>query len=251
MTEKPKILIVGETWITNSTHTKGFDSFSTAHFGEGYSYLKAALERGGFAVEIIENHVAALKFPTEIADLQEYSTIILSDIGANTLLLAPRTWREAKPAANRLQLIADYVRGGGGLIMVGGYLTFTGIEAKGFWRNTPVEEVLPVRLSAADDRSEHPEGVSAEVVDGAHPILKGVEGPWPSLLGYNRVTLAKDARLVATICGDPLIATAETGKGRTAVFTSDCSPHWCPAEFIAWRGYDAVWQNLCAWTSAR
>jgi uncharacterized membrane protein len=176
MSDKPKVLIVGETWITHSTHTKGFDSFSTASFGEGYSYLKAALERGGFDVDVIENHVAATKFPAALRGLLPYSTIILSDIGANTLLLTPQTWRQAEPTANRLQLIADYVQNGGGLVMIGGYLTFTGVEAKGFWKDTPVEAVLPVRLFPYDDRSEHPEGIVAKVTDAAHPILADVAG---------------------------------------------------------------------------
>jgi uncharacterized membrane protein len=42
-----RILIVGETWFTTATHTKGFDSFTTTSFGEGYSILTAALEAGG------------------------------------------------------------------------------------------------------------------------------------------------------------------------------------------------------------
>jgi uncharacterized membrane protein len=249
MAEKAKILIVGETWITNSVHTKGFDSFSTSSFGEGYSYLKSALERGGFHVDVIENHVASTAFPDSVAGLAQYSTIILSDIGANTLLLTPTTWRLAQPAPNKLQVIADYVKAGGGLIMIGGYLTFTGIEAKGCWKDTVVEACLPVRLMATDDRREHPEGVSGEVVDAAHPVLSGIDGAWPKLLGYNRVTLAPDGRLVAKIGNDPLLALGEAGAGRTAAFMSDCSPHWCPQDFMAWPGYGTLWRNICAWTS--
>jgi len=247
-----KVLIVGETWITTSTHTKGFDSFTTSSFGEGYSYLKAALERRGFEVDVIENHVAATQFPDDLAGLKRYQTIILSDIGANTLLLTPATWRQYKIVPNRLRLIADYVRDGGGLIMVGGYLTFTGVDAKGFWRQTPVEDVLPVTMSPFDDRSEHPEGLVAEIVMQDHPVLAGVPRPWPALLGYNRVALRDEAELIATIDGDPLIALRTIGAGRTAVFTSDCSPHWCPPDFCAaWPGYDTLWGNLVGWTCAR
>lgn len=246
-----RILIAGETWITTATHTKGFDSFTTSSFGEGYSYLKAALERGGFTVDVIENHVAALQFPGKIEELEKYAAVILSDIGANTLLLAPPTWRNYEIAPNRLELIGRYVKNGGGLIMVGGYLTFTGIEGKGFWRGTAVEDALPVTLSAFDDRSERPEGIVAEVVDAKHPAVAKVGGKWPALLGYNRVTCRPDATLVATVGGDPLIATRTVGAGRSAVFTSDCSPHWCPPAFIQWPGYDALWQGLVGWVSAR
>ena len=250
MSTLKRVLIVGETWTTVSTHTKGFDSFTTASLGEGYSFLKQVLEVGGFSVDVITNHDAAISFPTTLAALQAYSTIILSDIGANTLLLTPATWTDGKITVNRVQLIADYVQAGGGLIMVGGYLTFTGIEGKGCWRGTAVEAVLPVRLSPYDDRCERPEGAVGHAVNGGHPVLAGVSGTWPALLGYNRVVAAEGAEVIAKIGDDPLIALGHAGKGRSAVFTSDCSPHWCPVEFTAWPGYAAIWRNLCDWTAA-
>lgn len=243
-----KILIAGETWFSTSVHTKGFDSFTTTTFHEGYSFLKAALEASGYEVDVVENHVAPVKFPETVEALKQYSAIILSDIGANTLLLHPKTWLRSERAVNKLDSIAGYVRSGGGLIMVGGYLTFTGIEAKGCWKDTVVEACLPVRLMASDDRREHPEGVVGKIVNPSHPVLAGIEGPLPAVLGYNRVNLAPEAELLATVDGDPLIAVAEVGKGRSAVFTSDCSPHWCPTEFVNWRGYGQIWSNLCAWT---
>ena len=248
---QPRILIVGETWVTHSTHIKGFDSFTTSSLGEGYSFLKAALEGGGFAVDVITNHDAPLAFPAEAAGLAGYAAVILSDIGANTLLLTRDTWTSHRPTANRVQLIADYVRRGGGLIMVGGYLTFMGIEGKGAWRGTAVEDVLPVRMLPHDDRCERPEGVAGRSVAPEHEVLAGVDGAWPVLLGYNRVTLADGAELLATVGDDPLLAVGHAGAGRTAVFTSDCSPHWCPREFIAWPGYAAMWRNLCRWVGGR
>ena len=249
MTEKKKILIVGETWFTTATHTKGFDSFTTTSFGEGYSFLKAALESGGYDVDVIENHAAPTAFPDDVESLQEYSTVILSDIGANTLLLTPTTWLHARPSVNKLDVIAEYVKRGGGLVMVGGYLTFTGIEAKGCWKDTVVEACLPVRLMATDDRREHPEGIVGHVTSGAHPILNNVPSPLPAVLGYNRVTLAEGAELLATVGNDPLLAAATSGKGRTVAFMSDCSPHWCPADFVSWPGYKIMWCNIVAWTS--
>jgi uncharacterized membrane protein len=243
-----KVLIAGETWFSTAVHTKGFDSFTTTTFHEGYSFLKAALEESGYGVDIIENHVAPVQFPDTAEALSQYSTIILSDIGANTLLLHPKTWLQSARSANKLHAIAEYVKNGGGLIMVGGYLTFTGIEAKGCWKDTVVEECLPVRLMATDDRSEHPEGIVGEVVNASHPVLAGVDGQLPALLGYNRTSLAPGAELLATVGGHPLVAVTESGKGRSAVFTSDCSPHWCPTEFVNWPGYKQLFANLCAWT---
>jgi uncharacterized membrane protein len=243
-----KVLIAGETWFTTAVHTKGFDSFTTTTFHEGYSFLKAALEASGYEVDVIENHVAPTQFPDSAEGLAKYSTVILSDIGANTLLLHPNTWLRSDRSSNKLHAIADYVKAGGGLVMVGGYLTFTGIEAKGCWKGTVVEECLPVRLMATDDRCEHPEGAVGEIAQPSHPVFSGVQGALPALLGYNRTSLAPGAELLATIGGDPLIAVAEAGKGRSAVFTSDCSPHWCPPDFVNWQGYQKLWSNLCGWT---
>lgn len=51
--------------------------------------------------------------------LQEWDAIILSDIGANTLLLHPDTWLKSRRTANRLTLLHDYVAGVGEAMMIG------------------------------------------------------------------------------------------------------------------------------------
>ena len=40
--------------------------------------------------------------------------------------------------------------------------------------------------------------------------------------------------------GDPMMAVGDFGKGRSAVFTSDCSPHWAPMEFVSWAHYKTI-----------
>lgn len=57
-------------------------------------------------------HAAATDFPLTLEALQEWDAIILSDIGANTLLLH-RTRLKSRRTANRLTLLHDYVAGGG------------------------------------------------------------------------------------------------------------------------------------------
>jgi uncharacterized membrane protein len=37
------------------------------------------------------------------------------------------------------------------------------------------------------------------------------------------------------------------GRGRSAIFASDCGPHWGPPVFLAWEGYPRLWNNLVAW----
>lgn len=241
-----RVLVAGESWMTHSIHVKGFDSFTTSAYYEGGAAMLAALRGGGMAVTYQPAHVAANAFPDSVAELGAYDAVILSDIGANTLLLPERTFVRSETAGNRLQAIAAWVRGGGGLLMVGGYLTFQGIEGKAAYHGTVVDDILPVALAATDDRQEHPEGVVPETVDPAHPVAAGLRD-WPALLGWNRAVARPDAHVVARIAGDPLIALRNVGAGRSAVFASDCGPHWGPPPFLAWAGYAPLWCNLVTW----
>ncbi len=242
----PRVLMAGESWLTHSLHVKGFDSFTTSTYAEGGTAMLAALRSGGVDVTYQPCHVAANAFPDSAEALSAFDVIILSDIGANTLLLRDATFMRSEICSNRLELLRSYVEAGGALLMIGGYLTFQGIEAKGAYHGTPVEEVLPVVLSPFDDRRENPQGVVPQTVDGSHPIAHGLHG-WPAMLGYNRAALHPEAHLVATIGGDPLIAVRRVKAGRTAVFSSDCSAHWGPPAFTSWDCYARLWLNLVHW----
>lgn len=244
------VLFAGESWVTHTVHIKGFDSFETSTYAEGGTELIATLRDAGIAVEYQPSHVAANTFPTDADALAAYDVVILSDIGANTLLLPDRTFVRSLPTANRLELIAEFVQDGGGLLMIGGYLTFQGIQAKGNYHNSAVERVMPVVLSATDDRIEAPQGLTPTIVDSDHPVLSGLHD-WPNFLGYNRAALHPEAHLVATIGDDPFIAVRDVGKGRSAIFASDCGPHWGPPAFLNWSGYDELWVNLVNWLGGR
>ncbi|MCL7653846.1 glutamine amidotransferase, partial [Klebsiella pneumoniae] len=74
---------------------------------------------------------AAPDFPLTLEALQEWDAIILSDIGANTLLLHPDTWLKSRRTANRLTLLHDYVAGGGGRRVIGGQYRLQGIKRGG------------------------------------------------------------------------------------------------------------------------
>lgn len=243
-----KVLIAGESWQSTTVHTKGFDSFVTSTYAEGVAWLRTALEKAGYTVDFLPNHRAFREFPMTMEEIKQYDVVMLSDIGSNTLLLHPDTFERSASLPNRCTLIRDYVLDGGGLCMIGGYLTFTGIDAKGRWGCTDVQDVLPVTLLEVDDRREHPEGIVPAVTDAAHPIFAGIEGPWPAVLGYNKTLPGKDAGAVlATIGGNPFIAVGSFGKGRAAAFTTDCSPHWAPPDFCNWKHYDTLWANMANW----
>ncbi len=247
--EPRRVLLAGETWLMHTIHQKGFDSFTTTAYGEGHQWLQAALEAGGWLVEHLPNHLAAGQFPTEAEALRAYDAVILSDIGANTLLLHPDTFERSRSLPNRLALLRDYVAAGGGLVMVGGYLTFQGIEGKGRWAGTPVEEALPVEFSQTDDRVEAPEGATPVVRAADHPIVSGLPAEWPALLGYNRARSKPAATIVVEVGADPLLVVGEHGRGRAAAFASDCGPHWAPPAFCQWEGYAPLWQGILGWVA--
>lgn len=242
-----RILLAGESWETLSFHQKGFDVFTTTFYYEGGDALRAALEGAGHSVDYQPSHIAATKFPTTMEGLRAYDVVMLSDIGANTLLLHPSTFERSRPMPNRLTLLREYVAGGGGLIMVGGYMTFQGIDGKARYAGTAVEAALPVTMLGGDDRVEVPEGATPQLRDPEHPIAAGLGGEWPQLLGYNRLVVRPEATTIATVGDDPLLAAWGYGSGRAVAFASDCGPHWAPPEFLAWDGYARLWAQMATW----
>jgi uncharacterized membrane protein len=251
MATPPKVLVAGESWTTHSIHQKGFDSFTTTEYAEGVGWLRAALESGGWSVDYQPSHIAARDFPATAKALAVYDCVILSDIGANTLLIHPETFTRFKTLPNRLLALREYVNNGGGLMMVGGYMTFQGIDGKARYHGTPVEEALPVTIFSSDDRQETPEGATPVVSAADHPISAGLAREWPNLLGYNRLTAKLEATIVAAIGTDPLIVAGAYGKGRGVAFASDCGPHWAPPTFVEWDGYPRLWLQMAAWAAGR
>jgi uncharacterized membrane protein len=244
-----RVLLAGESWIMHTIHQKGFDSFTTTAYGEGHQWLQAGLEAGGFAVEHLPNHLAPTAFPTTAEALTGYDVVILSDIGSNSLLLNPDTFERSRTLPNRLHLLHEFVAAGGGLVMVGGYLTFQGIEAKARYAGTAVEAALPITMLTVDDRVETPEAVTPVVTAPDHPIVAGLEREWPALLGYNRIVAKPEATVIATVADDPLLVAGTHGAGRAVAFASDCGPHWAPPAFCAWDGYARLWQGIVGWAA--
>ena len=247
--EPRRVLLAGESWIMHTIHQKGVDSFNTTDYGTGHRWLQAALEAGNWAVDHLPSHLVPEAFPTTMAELRGYDAVMLSDIGANSLLLSPVTFVRSEAAPNRLALLRDWVAAGGGLVMIGGYLTFQGIEGKGRYAGTAVEEALPVTILPVDDRIESPEGVAPVVSLPDHPLVDGLPDIWPLILGYNRLTARPEAATVAVAGVDPLLVAWEFGRGRAVAFASDCGPHWAPPAFVEWNGYETLWQNIAGWVA--
>src|ERR1700721_1293909 len=158
----------------HSVHTKGFDSFDMSSYHEGATEMIAALRAGGADLTYQPSHIAMDSFPFTRKEIDAFDVVILSDIGATSLLLPDRVAIRSESWPNRLQLIRDFVNDGGGLLMVGGYLTFQGIQAKGNYKGSTVEVLVPIELLPYDDRVESPQGIAPIVVNPDHPALTGL-----------------------------------------------------------------------------
>ena len=242
-------LIAGESWTVHSIHQKGFDSFTTTEYAEGVRWLRQALEDGGWQVTYQPAHVAATDFPSTVEELNAYDCVIISDVGANTFLLHPETFTKSVPAPDRLAVLRDWVHGGGGVIMVGGYLTFQGIDAKARYAGTAIEDALPVTMHPYDDRAERPAGVTP--ASRFRSTRRSAASPAPGRTCSATTWCSRARRPTWSSPSTPTRSwwPGTTGRGRGLAFTSDCGPHWAPPTFVDWDGYAPLCQSLADWAA--
>ncbi len=253
-----KVLLVGETWISAATHFKGFDDFSSTTYHSGADEFLRCFENSDIVVHHLPGHTAPEEFPSSLEELEIYDVVILSDIGANSLLLHPKVWLDGQTVPNRLKIIERYVHSGGGLMMIGGYLSFQGLDAKAQWAETPVERVLPVQISKFDDRMEMPDGVEPKISEEVkHGITKSLTNNFPYILGANKLEISKetDAEQLMHFSYDdkdyPLLVSGKFSKGRSLCWASDMGPHWLSKSFMCSDQYPILWRNCIEWLSQK
>lgn len=249
--ESLEVLVVGESWIKHTVHLKGFDQFHTTEYEEGAGVFLKAVADSGHEVTYVRAHEVSDRFPKTKKELDAFDVVVLSDIGSNSFLLCNETFLRSQRTTNRLAELAAFVEDGGGLVMVGGYMSFAGIDGRARYGSSPLAAVLPVDCLDRDDRIEIPEGLNPTVESGDHPLLAGISREWPILLGYNQTVAKSDAKVLARVGKDPLLAVRDVGKGRSVAFTSDLAPHWAPPEFLQWPEYRALWAAILSWASRR
>ena len=211
------VLLAGETWMTHSVHHKGFDTFVTSEYVTAGVEFCDALRDAGHTVLRVAAHEVGTEFPGTVEELGDVDVLVLSDVGANTFLLGPRTFNRSELAPNKLL--------------------------------APLADVLPVEIGTGDDRVERPEGV-APVCRPGHSVSAGLEGVWPPLLGWNKVRARSEGRVLASCDDDPLLVVGAFEAGRVAAFASDLAPHWAPPGFLDWEGYPRLWDQLVIWLAS-
>lgn len=247
---KYRVLFAGETCMVHSVEFKGYDSFAGARYAEAFGVMRGVFQAIDVDVTHIPCHRVPFDFPNTLEALMQYDAIMLSDVGTNTFLLHPDTTRLCKRTPNLLKVMKEYTAQGGGFAMIGGYMTFQGFEAKGKYKDSPIEEIMPVSLLAYDDRNEVPEGANLTAVRPGHPVLKGIPSELPFVLGYNRTVLKPGADLIVGHEGNPVIAAWNYKKGKALAYTTDCAPHWAPPEMTQWKYYPTLWLNIVEWLAS-
>jgi uncharacterized membrane protein len=245
------VLYVGDSEVVMSRYIVGVDVLEQANYNDNGRFLREAMAKLPFIdLEHISAQDVPRHFPVTLDELEAFDVVIFSDVGYNSMIFYPglKPPYEYPLGPDRVKLVKTFVERGGGFVMNGGYLSFAGFNAIAGYHRTPVEEILPVNISAHDDRVEVTDGFIFKVIDRDHPITAGL--PWDearfTLCGYNRLTLKPGASLLAEYDGDPFIACWDCGRGRAAIFATDCAPHWV-GDFKDWEYYPQFWGQMVRW----
>ncbi|MCD6332726.1 MAG: hypothetical protein J7L89_05590 [Bacteroidales bacterium] len=181
--------------------------------------------------------------------LDEYDVLIFSDFEAKLFQLNPDFFERQKfgkgilTFPDRVRLTIEAVKAGKGLMMLGGWYSFTGELGKGGWGRTRLREILPVQCLDHEDLVESTEGFFPELTESGLLRYRDLSlENFPPVLGYNETNPIPEGEVLCRIkeTGDPLVAIREVGKGKVLAYTSDPAPHW-GLNFVYWDHYNDFW----------
>ncbi len=204
------------------------------------------------SVGALPSELALIPFPVDerfSVHLPSFDAVVLQDFNA-----------EVYGLTKHLDNLAKYVGSGGGLIMVGGPDAF----GPGQYANTPLAEVLPVKLTREHAKRGvelgwfTPEVTRAGRAAPVLGMLRDINGDtFPDMPGTNVVGPANPGAVVLfqhPTLGDqermPVLALGEYGTGRTISLTVDGTHRLnfsSVAAERAGRAYGALWDGLLGW----
>lgn len=215
--------------------------------------------RTGASIDVARrDELSLIPFPTQ--------ELFEQQLGSFDLIVFQNFTYRGYQMRHYLPLIRDYVRDGGGFVMVGGDLSF----ASGGYTGTPIEELMPLRLPGdregliTEDRfrprlteagRRHPITALSLVPEENEALWAGL----PELTGTNTVLGVRPEGQVLlehptakTAGGEPapVAVTSEYGSGRVLAVTTDSTWHW---DFLAAgegadnRHYYKFWGNAIRW----
>ncbi|MCK4590746.1 MAG: hypothetical protein KAT86_03255 [Candidatus Latescibacteria bacterium] len=217
-----------------------------------FAFLRKTLERG----KDVEVHPLVIKkanqfyqgkFPASGKDLREFKLVILLDL--------PRSVIRGRPE----RLLSEFVRQGGGLLVIGGEDGFRG------YKKSPLANVLPVALRSGVFFRSGEFQLELSAPGERHPVTILSEDPmesqrmWvelPPLAGVNRLEAVRPEAILLAYYEDPtgtflpLVVVGSYGKGRVMVAPFCGFWRW---DLVMWgivktnRASDKFWQNTVAW----
>lgn len=178
----------------------------------------------------------------------------LGDRAYDVIILGDVTAGEVSRASPRAAEIKDLVgTKGAGVMMIGGRRNF----ANGGWQSTWLRDVLPVEMSAADEREGD---VKLALTDRgkAHFLLRLADNPqenqavWRDLIlrgGVSHMGKVKNqvgAALLRSEAGDDILVEGNYGAGRTLAFAGDTTYLWVrPPKGDQY--HERFWRQLVLW----
>ncbi len=194
---------------------------------EAGSYLAGVMAHGSIPFDYLASNQ---EFTDEFL-FRAYRGIVLSDYPAINF------------APSQLAKLAEKVHQGMGLLMIGGWASFTGANRE--YTETVLRELLPVIMQEQDDRVNSWQPCLIEKKKD-HAIVDAL--PFdrfpPSVGGFNRFQAKPGAETILTVRQigvsrkegqlvfspsfdiDPLLVVGSFGSGRVCAFASDVAPHW-------------------------
>jgi uncharacterized membrane protein len=132
-----------------------------------------------------------------------------------------------------------------GLIMVGGYFSFCGLDGLGGWQDPSSASLLPVVMAPDSDAVQMPEGVRLEPTPDCPRDLAIILKAAPTFFGYNRVDPGEGSIVLARFAGmSPALVCSGEGRRRTVAFMSDLLPHWA-LSISSWDRFPDLMRALC------
>jgi len=189
-------------------------------------YLASVLRWSGIS---FDHRPDQAKIPKAWRKPGRYQGIILSDYRYSSFTPCSREW-----------LTQEVQVHGTGLLMIGGWASFTG--RVGHYAGTAIEALLPVKCIPGDDRVNWASGSVMVNASGKNKSKSEFYIPnshRPMVCGYHKA-IPKAGSQVPLLLRDlhfnngqislgkshPLLVTGISGSARTAAFLTDCAPHW-------------------------
>jgi hypothetical protein len=153
-----------------------------------------------------------------------------------------------RPAAAEfgiLDRLRDGVPRASGLVMVGGFFSFSGFDGLGGWQDASSAGLLPVAMDPVSDATDAPDGVTIVPSSDCPRALAEILAATPPFYGYNRLE-PRDGSFVLARFSDwapALVCSAAGGHGLVA-FASDLMPHWAPTLSV-WPRFPDLVRALC------